>query len=307
MKFIIFVALALVFVSAQEEPYDPNVITGSNPGPFPRRRSFLSDYVTGVPMGGEFTIISHQVLKEPLIGQTITGHALMMSGVVDAYHTYAAKDKCPGKATTSATSEAHNCKLATNAGFFNIDTGACIGPIVSDGDIIHAGTSQGALFGITADGKYVAGYVNESVIESGAFKQLVQGRGWLVRNGTSYLEESAALEGIHKSFINLIAPRLAIGWDSQGRLILVIVDGVESKKKGLDLHTFTDMLIRFGCVQAINLDGGGSVTFIWDGHICESSGVGQEKCEGNPEEWEPSPYMKPYERPVTSITCFKDN
>jgi len=303
MKYMIIIALVLAIVSAEYDENDP-LVTGSYAGSDAPLRDFISDYVTGNPAGGEFTIVSHVVLKEPLIGQTITGHALIMSGAAQAYHTYVAKDKCPGTAATSHTSAAHDCKLATNAGFFNMDDGSCIGPIVSDGKIVHSGSRQGAVFGITADGKYVAGYANESVIEKGTFKQLVQGRGWLVHNGKSYLNTSAKIEDIAHSFITLIAPRLAIGWDNQGRLILVIVDGVESKKKGLDLVTFTDMLIKFGCVEAVNLDGGGSVTFIWDGHICESSGVGQEKCEGNPEDWE-TYYYKPYERPVTSITCFK--
>jgi len=307
MKFVVVVAL-IAAVASMAYGQETRKISGSYAGPFPRRRSFYSDYVTAPALGGEFTILSHRVLNEPLIGQTVTGHALLMSGVVDAYHIYAANgNKCPGKATTSATSEEHNCKLATNAGFFNIDDGSCIGPIVSDGEIIHTGTAQGAIFGITNDGRYVAGYANQTAIESGEFKQLVQGRGWLVRNGQSYVNTSVQIEGIEKYFVTLLAPRLAIGWDTEGRLILVIVDGIESKRLGLDLHTFTDLLIKLGCVEAINLDGGGSVTFVWDGHICESSGVGQEKCEGNPEEWEPSPYFKPYERPVTSVTCFKTN
>jgi len=306
MKYIIFIALALVIASA-EEPFNENLITGSFAGSYAPIRDFESDYATGTPKDGPFTIVNHKVLKEPLIGQTITGHALWMSGAGEAYHTYCPKDKCPGTADTSVTASAHDCKLATNAGFFDMTHGNCIGPIVSDGDIINSpSSSQGAIFGITADGLFAAGYANASVIAKGTFKQLVQGRGWLVHNGQSYLDKSANIEGISKSFINLIAPRLAIGWDNEGQLILVIVDGIEAQKKGIDLVTFTDMLIKFGCVEAVNLDGGGSVTFVWDGHFCEASGRGQEKCDGNPTEWdEADPYYKPYERPVTSITCFK--
>jgi len=307
MRFVIVLAIAFALVSAEVRPIDDIPISGSYAGPFGPKRDFASDFITGVPLGGRRTVVEKKVLNEPLIGQTITGHVLILSGVADAYHTYVAKDKCPGTAATSTTSAAHNCTIATNAGFFNMGDGSCIGPIVSDGKIVHSATRQGAVFGITTDGEYIAGYANESMIERGYFKQLVQGRGWLVRNGKSYLKESAEIENIAQSFIDLIAPRLAVGWDNQGRLILLIVDGVESKKLGLDLNTFTDMLIKLGCIEAVNLDGGGSVTFVWDGHICESSGVGQEKCEGNPTEFGPIPYYKPYERPVTSITCFKSN
>jgi len=301
MKIFVFIALILAIVSATLSQKKLR-ITGSYPGSFAPLRDFVSDYVVATPKDGEFTILSHKVLREPLIGQIITGHSLLMSGVANAYHTYVARDRCPGRATTSETAAAHNCKLATNAGFFDMLDGSCIGPVVSDGQILHSTSRQGVVFGITSDNKYVAGYVNSSVIDKGNFKQLVQGRGWLVHNGQSFINTSSQIEDIERSFITLIAPRLAVGWDREGRLILLIVDGVESKLMGVDLYTFTDMLIKLGCVEAVNLDGGGSVTFVWDGHICESNGVGQEKCEGNPEG---EPFYQPYERPVTSITCFK--
>jgi len=306
MKYIILLAAVLVIANAQVYRLT-QPISGSYAGSFPPVRDFVSDIVTGDPVGGDFDIIAHKVLKEPLIGQTITGHGLVMAGAADAYHTYVPKDKCPGRAATSHTASAHNCYLATNAGFFDMNDGSCIGPVVSDGEILHTTSQQGAVFGITSDGKFAAGYANQSLIDSGYFKQLVQGRGWLIHNGQSYLDVSAGIEKIPQSFINLIAPRLAIGWDAQGRLILVVVDGIESQKKGLDLNTFVDMLLNnFGCVEAINLDGGGSVTFIWDGHFCEASGRGQEACDGNPTEFGPAMYNV-YERPVTSITCFKTN
>jgi len=301
MKFFVLFA-AVVLLANAERTFE---VSGSYVGRDAPEGDFVSDYVIADPAGGDFQVVAHKVLKESLIGQVVTGHALLMQGAASAYHTYTANDKCPGVAATSTTSARNGCKLATNAGFFNMQTHGCIGPIISDGRTINTASSLGALFGITADGKYVAGYVNESVIQASNFQQLVQGRGWLVRNGQSYLDTAASLEQISKSFIQLLAPRLAIGWDKDGRLLLVIVDGVESKKKGLDLKTFTSLLINLGAVEAINLDGGGSVTFVWDGHICESSGVGQEACNGNPTEFGPVPYNKPYERPVTSITCFK--
>jgi len=305
MKFAVIFAVVLAVASALPRPVFNNVVSGSNVGRDAPVGDFISDFVTGVPASGEFKVVSHKVLKESLIGQTVTGHALLIQGAGEAYHTYTPNDRCPGVADTSVTGAKHGCKIATNAGFFGMQDHSCIGPIVSDGKIIHSASRLGAVFGITNEGKFIAGYVNESVIEKSNFKQLVQGRGWLVRNGQSYLDTAADKEGISKSFIQLLAPRLAIGWDQQGRLILLVVDGVEAKKKGLDLKTFTSLLINLGAVEAINLDGGGSVTFVWDGHICESSGVGQEACTGNPTSFGPVPANKPYERPVTSITCFK--
>jgi len=304
MKFLFVFAVAVVLASA--EIYDLNAVSGSNVGREVPIGDFVSDYDTGVPAGSALQVVSHKVLKESLIGQTITGHALVIEGAADGYHTYTPNDKCPGVAATSTTSQKHGCTIATNAGFFGMSDHSCIGPIISDGNVVHTASSLGALFGITSEGKYFAGYANESTISSVGFRQLVQGRGWLVRNGQSYLDTAANKENIAKSFIQLLAPRLAIGWTQEGRLLLVVVDGIEAKKKGIDLKTFTSLLINLGAVEAINLDGGGSVTFIWDGHVCEASGRGQEACSGNPTAInEPAYFEGPYERPVTSITCFK--
>jgi len=302
MKFVLFVAAALLLASVEAFVVEQQV-SGSYVGRDAPVGDFPSDYVTAVPAGSEFKVVNHKVLKEALIGQTITGHALTIEGAGEAFHIYNPNDKCPGVKATSVTSAAHGCKIATNAGFFDMSHGSCIGEIVSDGKTIHSDPAQRSMFGITADGKYIAGYGNESFVKSNQFKQLVQGRGWLVRDGKSYVATSANKENIGSSFVKLLAPRLAIGWNSNGQLLLVVVDGVESKRKGLDLNTFASLLINLGAVEAINLDGGGSVTLVWDGHICESSGVGQEACHGNPTG--PVSLYKPYERPVTSITCFK--
>jgi len=296
-------AAVLVFASVQALPFYHLKATGSYV-PTEPPVNFATDYVTGTPSSGSFKVVSHKVLKESLIGQTITGHALTIQGAGEAFHIYTPGDKCPGVKATSVTAEAHHCKIATNAGFFNMQKSTCVGEIVSDGKTIHSDPSERAMFGITHDGKYIAGYGNESFIKKTSFKQLVQGRGWLVRNGKSYIATAASKENIATSFVQLLAPRLAIGWDKEGHLLLVVVDGVEAKKKGLDLKTFASLLIKLGAVEAVNLDGGGSVTLVWDGHICESSGVGQEACHGNPTT-DPVPVDGPYERPVTSITCFK--
>jgi len=306
MKGILLLSVVLVVASAKVSLLDMMPVTGSFPGSEPPVGNFASDYVTAAAAGGEFKVVGHKVLKESLIGQTITGHALIIQGAGEAFHIYNPDDKCPGVAATSTTSSKHHCKVATNAGFFNMQKSTCVGEIISDGKVVHSDDSKRRIsFGITHDGKYIAGYVNESVVKKSNFKQLVQGRGWLVRNGKSYIQTAAEKEGIASSFIQLLAPRLAIGWDKEGRLLLVVVDGVEAKKKGLDLKTFANFLVKSGAVEAVNLDGGGSVTLVWDGHICESSGVGQESCHGNPTEFGPIPENKPYERPVTSITCFK--
>ena len=63
---------------------------------------------------------------------------------------------------------------------------------------------------------------------------------------------------------NEIAPRIGVGITQDGKtLIIVMVNGVESKGIGLELYDFADLLKGLGAWNAVNLDGGGSSTFLY--------------------------------------------
>jgi hypothetical protein len=100
-----------------------------------------------------------------------------------------------------------------------------------------------------------------------SFSQLIGGIGWLVRNGSVYVDESAAREGIDPSFVTLLSARSAIGHDAEGRLIHVEWDG-KSNERGIALPAFAQLLRdQYGLINAINLDGGGSVTHVTQGIV----------------------------------------
>jgi hypothetical protein len=62
-----------------------------------------------------------------------------------------------------------------------------------------------------------------------------------------------------------IHPRTAIGIKADGKLLLFTVDGREAGRSlGLKLSEAADVLVHFGAREAINLDGGGSTTFVMD-------------------------------------------
>jgi hypothetical protein len=54
------------------------------------------------------------------------------------------------------------------------------------------------------------------------------------------------------------APRTAVGLSQQGKLILIVADGRTSQSAGLSFREVSNVLLEFGAVTAINLDGGGS-------------------------------------------------
>lgn len=59
-----------------------------------------------------------------------------------------------------------------------------------------------------------------------------------------------------------VHPRTAAGVDSRGRLLLLVVDGRQNASRGVSLEELAALMTEFDAVDALNLDGGGSSTFI---------------------------------------------
>ena len=54
-----------------------------------------------------------------------------------------------------------------------------------------------------------------------------------------------------------------MGIKADGSLVLLVVDGRQSKiSNGASLADLADILGSVGCIEALNLDGGGSSTFV---------------------------------------------
>lgn len=63
-------------------------------------------------------------------------------------------------------------------------------------------------------------------------------------------------------------PRTLIGWNSSGETVLVTVDGRQpGTSVGMTLAEATDLLLALGATDGMNLDGGGSTTFVASGTV----------------------------------------
>jgi hypothetical protein len=66
-------------------------------------------------------------------------------------------------------------------------------------------------------------------------------------------------------------PRTAIGLRPDGTWVFVIVDGRQPELSvGMSLKELTQVLFSLGCVDALNLDGGGSSTLFYRGQVVNS-------------------------------------
>ena len=58
-------------------------------------------------------------------------------------------------------------------------------------------------------------------------------------------------------------PRTAVGYKEDGSIVLLVVDGRQPEiSNGASLADLADILGSMECVKALNLDGGGSSTFV---------------------------------------------
>jgi N-acetylglucosamine-1-phosphodiester alpha-N-acetylglucosaminidase len=108
-------------------------------------------------------------------------------------------------------------------------------------------------------------------------------------SGKSYINTSRTVEKLSDEFVNLQAPRTALGVFRNGSIGLFQVDGVETLSKGAKLYDLADWLIEMNVFHAINLDGGGSSTSVSQGKV-----IDRPTCHDIP---------TVCERSVSTITC----
>ena len=100
----------------------------------------------------------------------------------------------------------------------------------------------------------------------------------LVKNGK--VQVTAAEEQFPGDIRYGRAPRSAVGVLANGDYILGVVDGRQQSSHGLTLTEWAQLLQRFGAVDAINFDGGGSSELVAGGKILNSPSDGSERPVG---------------------------
>jgi exopolysaccharide biosynthesis protein len=100
--------------------------------------------------------------------------------------------------------------------------------------------------------------------QAGNWKQatsIVGGGPQLIKDGRVEITNTA--EKILPSFVSDRHPRTAIAKLKSGQILLVTVDGRQPGESiGMSLGMLADLLLEFGAIEAINLDGGGSTTMV---------------------------------------------
>lgn len=89
-----------------------------------------------------------------------------------------------------------------------------------------------------------------------AVEQLIGGGPFLIRNGQVSVDAKA--QGFADSFSLKRHPRTAMGRTANGDIWLTVIDGRQKMSDGATLDETAKIMLKLGCIDAINLDGGGS-------------------------------------------------
>jgi len=118
--------------------------------------------------------------------------------------------------------------------------------------------------------------LQQNGIQWSSVRNAIGGGPNLVSNGqvnVTYNEEVMFDSGVGRDNGD---PRTAIGYTASSKIILFVVDG-RRNGIGLSLPHMANVMIQLGCVQAINLDGGGSSTFYAAGTTRNTPSDGSER------------------------------
>jgi len=156
---------------------------------------------------------------------------------------------------------------AVNGDFYNMATGEPVGCFVKDGVEIKSLPSSWQFFGIKKDGTAIIGDYAIYQSNKGDLKEALGAQSILVQNGTAI---SSADTDIH--------PRTAVGIKDDGSVVFMVSDGrQEPYSAGLTLSELGQLMKDLGCVDALNLDGGGSSTY-----LSREQGTNYLACKNKP-------------------------
>ena len=146
-----------------------------------------------------------------------------------------------------------------------LNDGAQDGPIPADGAVLSGS-------GAAADGlRSLWDRVSRGIASNQAFlrvdsdvdvRESVGGSPILVKGGKRWFTDPG------DNFTNGRHPRTLVGWTPGREVLLVTVDGRQPEASvGMTLHEAAAFLIALGATDGINLDGGGSTTFVRSGKV----------------------------------------
>lgn len=179
-------------------------------------------------------------------------------------------EKMPKSGETTSTIARRNGAVgAINAGGF-VDQGwtgtggVPIGFVIHDGKVIYNQYKKNEdvkqdTAAFTDEGMLIVGKHSIAQLKKLGVKEGVSFGPPLIVNGKPTIKNGDGGWGI--------APRTAIGQKETGEVLLLVIDGRSLSSFGATLKDVQDVLLQYGAVNAVNLDGGSSTTMYFDNKV----------------------------------------
>ena len=175
-------------------------------------------------------------------------------------------DDTVGRTVTDMTKD-FNCVGGTNAGGFadlnGVGKGGVpLGIVISNGELKWGSTtSTYDMAGFDTDGKlHVGQMTGKDAIDMG-IRDAVSFGPTLIVNGNP-VEISGTAGGWN--------PRTAIGQRADGAVLLMVIDGRQTNSIGATYGDLIKEMLKYGAINAYNLDGGTSAHMVYNGEIITS-------------------------------------
>lgn len=143
-------------------------------------------------------------------------------------------------------------------------------------------TGTGAA-GLALNGVKQGDSVSANVDLSGAdftrIRNVVGGGPALIKGGKITIDPIA--EKFSNAFVTDRHPRSAIGFTREGDVWLVTIDGRQVMSRGASLLELAETMAALGCVEAMNLDGGGSSQISFGSLLVNRPSDGEERPTSN--------------------------
>ena len=255
------------------DPVDPNPDPEPDPEPDDAYYSVFSSDTTTVAPGVTQTINYALTKDDKQIVYYITTADISRNDV-SIFANYHANDPSQGWAMSRVSDqmaaaqkrhsdpsdtanyvEHYNAVVGVNADFYNMTTGAPGGALVMEGVEYHGVASEN-FFAILKDGTAMIGSPSDYAAYQDQIQEAVGGSVYLVKDGKSVVDSSA-------DYYNSRHSRTCVGITAEGKVVLMVLDGrQEPFSAGGSAEELAQIMLDAGCVTAINLDGGGSTTFV---------------------------------------------
>ena len=145
--------------------------------------------------------------------------------------------------------------------------GTPIGLVISNGKLMHTGGDSGdfyATVGFNQDDVMIISKMSASEAKKKGIRDAITFGPRLIVNG-----EPANVKG-QSSGLN---PRTAIGQRADGAVLMLVIDGRQASSLGATYSDLIKVMVEYGAVNAINLDGGSSSLMYYRGNYLNNGVV----------------------------------